>query len=422
MARKLASVQIITALHPIEGADRIELADVLGWHVVVKKGDVKVGDHVVYFEIDSILPYQKYEEFAFLEKTKGRIKTQKLRGVYSQGLVIPFNQLPEFMEERYYATGIGWDNLCEPGKDLTEELGVTKWDPEAELTPSMMKQKGGGKAFPSWVTKTDETRLQNVWPEYQQVKAGIETCRAEAKAQHPEWTEEQLENHLKRVVYSVTEKVDGTSCTIAVTRKGNSKISWYERLWRWILSLCGVKGSSIAWKYIRQVCSRNLVVSDGTDNSTAGGFYDTVNQKYGNVVNKIMNFMELHPEYKWVAIQGEILGPGIQKNKYKLKGCIWKVFNVQYEKTDGTLVRHASWYELIAFTNAFGLEHVDRLPDVEDKLFGNNITSIDDVVALSEGDSVLQPGQTREGIVVRFYPEDISWKCISPKFLVKNDA
>lgn len=83
--RKLASIQKIKALEPIEGADAIERAQVLGWSVVVKKGDFKVDDFIVYCEIDSIMP--KREEFSFLEKAKYRIKTIRLRGQISSGII-----------------------------------------------------------------------------------------------------------------------------------------------------------------------------------------------------------------------------------------------------------------------------------------------------------------------------------------------
>jgi RNA ligase (TIGR02306 family) len=89
--RKLASIQRVIALRPIENADAIEVADILGWHVVVKKGEFKVGDLCVYCEIDSILPER--EEFEFLRPRKFRIRTIKLRGQISQGVCFPLSVL-----------------------------------------------------------------------------------------------------------------------------------------------------------------------------------------------------------------------------------------------------------------------------------------------------------------------------------------
>ena len=91
--RKLATIQEIEIINPIVGKDRIGLATMkgLGWHVIVNKEDIHVGDKVVYFEIDSILPKIPY--FSFLEKQKYRIKTLKLAGCVSQGLCIPLRDV-----------------------------------------------------------------------------------------------------------------------------------------------------------------------------------------------------------------------------------------------------------------------------------------------------------------------------------------
>lgn len=146
MERKLASVQKIADLAPIPGADRIEVATVLGWKCVVKKGEFEVGDPCVYFEIDSVLP--EIEPFEFLRDRKFRVKTMKLRGQISQGLAIPLDTLSlngSFVE----------------GDDVTSLLGVTKYDPVIS-TPGMnlgsKVQRGG---LPWFVPKTDEIRIQS---------------------------------------------------------------------------------------------------------------------------------------------------------------------------------------------------------------------------------------------------------------------
>ena len=101
--RKLASIQTITNIEPIENADAIELAHVLGWQCVVKKNEVAIGDKVVYFEIDSFLPIRP--EFEFLRGSSYRnsellgegfkLKTMKFRGQISQGLVLPISIFKE---------------------------------------------------------------------------------------------------------------------------------------------------------------------------------------------------------------------------------------------------------------------------------------------------------------------------------------
>lgn len=186
MERKLATIRKITNITPIEGADKIELVTVGGWKVVAAK-DVnhKVGDLVVYCEIDSFLPIK--EEFEFLRKssykklsdgTEGfRLKTIKLRGQVSQGLILPIKELSIFQ----FASS---SNLSE-GDDVTDILGITKYEPPipAELAG---KVKGG---FPHFIPKTDEERVQNLSKEYD------------------EW---KLQSKHK---FYVTEKLDGSSAT-----------------------------------------------------------------------------------------------------------------------------------------------------------------------------------------------------------------
>ena len=162
MERKLATVRKITDIRPIEGADMIELAIVDGWNVVVAKNvGHKVGDMVVYCEIDSFLPIR--EEFEFLRKSSYkkmgdqegfRLRTIKLRGQISQGLIIPMSIFGDF----------GW--TAYEGLDVTKRLGIVKYEPPipAEL---FGKVKGG---FPSFLHKTDEERVQNLVKEYEEYK------------------------------------------------------------------------------------------------------------------------------------------------------------------------------------------------------------------------------------------------------------
>lgn len=181
MERKLASIKKINNIQPIEGADMIELAVVDGWKVVVAKNvGHKIGDMVIYCEIDSFLPIK--EEFEFLRKssyrklvdgTEGfRLKTIKLRGQISQGLILPMSVI-EYTNVDF-----------EVGMDVTNLLGVTKYEPPipAELSG---KVKG---LFPSFLRKTDEERIQNLTKEYEEYKS------------------------LGRKFY-VTEKLDGSSAT-----------------------------------------------------------------------------------------------------------------------------------------------------------------------------------------------------------------
>jgi len=168
--RKLASVQRIIKLESIPNADAIEKATVLGWQLVVKKGEFKINDLCVYVEIDSVLP--EMPVFEFLRNKQFRIRTIKLRGQISQGICFPIGILPE---------GI----IVEEGLDVTAVLGIVKYEPPvpAELAGIM---KG---PFPSFIPKTDETRVQVL--------------------------QELLDAHKGKQCY-ITEKVDGTSVTYFV--------------------------------------------------------------------------------------------------------------------------------------------------------------------------------------------------------------
>ena len=128
--RKLASIQRIWQIEPIEGADRIELAHVLGWQCVVNKGQFQPMDLAVYFEVDSFLPVR--EEFEFMRASSYRktdimgegfrLRTMKFRGQISQGLLLPVGMFPEIPEE------------AELGMDVTEILGVRKWEIEERIS------------------------------------------------------------------------------------------------------------------------------------------------------------------------------------------------------------------------------------------------------------------------------------------------
>lgn len=177
--RKLASIQTVDALTPIPGADAIEVAHVLGWKLVVNKGNFKVGDKCVYFEVDSYLPVDD-KRYEFLRSSSYRnnefmgegfrIRTITLRGQLSQGLALPLSQFPE----------LGDVNV---GDDVSEALRVKKWD-MPEVTGPVGTQKG---LKPYGIPTTDETRVQSM---------------------------DVLRTALLGKPYYISTKMDGTSCTI----------------------------------------------------------------------------------------------------------------------------------------------------------------------------------------------------------------
>lgn len=150
--RKLASIQRIWKIEPIDGADRIELAHVLGWQCVVNKGQFQEMDLAVYFEVDSFLPVAP--EFEFLQASSYRktdimgegfrLRTMKFRGQISQGLLLPVRVFPVIPDD------------VELGTDVTELLGVKKWEIEERITT------GGTMigTLPYDIPHTDETRVQ----------------------------------------------------------------------------------------------------------------------------------------------------------------------------------------------------------------------------------------------------------------------
>ena len=183
--RKLASIQRIWKIDPIPGAERIELAHVLGWQCVVNKGQFQTGDLAVYFEIDSFLPVRDVFEFmraSSYRKTdimgEGfRLRTMRFRGEISQGLLLPLSQFPEI-------TG-----RPELGQNVSELLGVRKWEIEERATT-------GGTVMgnlPRDIPHTDETRVQEN-PELIQAFAGLE--------------------------YYITTKMDGSSHSLGLDEDG----------------------------------------------------------------------------------------------------------------------------------------------------------------------------------------------------------
>ena len=221
--RELVTIREIDSISPIEGADRIELARVGGWTVVVGRGDFAPGDRCVYFELDSFLDTAD-PRFAFLasggERTTadGRtgvaIKTARLRGVFSQGLAMPLQLFPEL------------DGL-DPSTNLAELIGVTKWEPPvpADLAADVI----GG--FPSeFARKTDSERVQNLGDAYAKLRSAAD------------WV--------------ATEKIDGSSATFGMT---SQQLRVSGRNWEYAES-----NANVMWSL-----ARSLRLEDLLDNGWA---------------------------------------------------------------------------------------------------------------------------------------------------------
>ena len=366
MGRKLASVQKVKAIRPIEGADRIEVVQVLNWDCVASKGQYHVGDLVIYFEIDSLLP--DIPAFEFLKKSawsqklnKYKISTHKFRNQISQGLVMPITQLREIYNA-INGTSISSIDYDE-GDDLTALLKIEKYEPPVSNGPL------GEIINHEWyVPKTDEERIQvcaeNVLPEY-------------IKREQNEWY--------------ASIKLDGTSCTAGLFDDAfliGGRTQWYK--------------------------DENM--------------YTTTVKKYGDIEAKAREYLDATGVY--AVFQGELCGPGIQGNKLGLKEKEWFIFNVfvsttgkydSYEKLD--------LIGMLAMCERFGLKHIPIIDD-EYKFSFDGYSNTDEIVngLLSYVDNFkyrtyfedASPNQVAEGLVFRLNDMTNSFKVVSNKFLLKG--
>jgi RNA ligase (TIGR02306 family) len=334
MERKLVSIQEVVAVEPIAGADNIMQARVMGWTVVIKKGELAPGDRCVFFEIDSVLPDgPAWSEF--LRARKFRVRTLKLRGVLSQGLALPVSILE------------GGD-VPEIGVDIRDRLGVTKFEPEL---PDSREMAGG---FPALVPKTDEIRLQSA--------LGV------------------LDEIAGRDFYVAT-KLDGSSATY-------------------------FKGPGGSEGFV--ACSRNWALRRGRNDVWRAA------ERY--------RLDEVLPEY--LAVQGELCGPGIQKNRLGLTELDLFIFSA-YDARRGAFL---GYHELVETCARLGLKMVP----VEKVVTGDEARgyahTLDGWLAAAAG---LYPGtkNRKEGIVVRPLEEQpsavlggrMSFKVINNDFLLKDE-
>ena len=332
--RKMATLRVIDAIGPIEGADAIEVATVGGWKVVVKKGEFTVGDRAVYCEIDSWIPTElapflsKGKEPREFEGVKGeRLRTVKLRGQLSQGLLLNLD------------AALPGTNSFQDGDDVSDVLNIRKWE-----MPMNAQLAGLVKGtFPSQIPKTDQERVQNL---------NKEIAAAEG------------------MVFEVTEKLEGSSMTCYL--------------------IDGEFG----------VCSRNMDLKRDENNAFwAAAIREDIEAK----------MRDTGPDAQF-AIQGELIGPGIQNNIYKKSGTEFYVFDV-YNIQTGEYLTPVFRRALI---ERMGLNHVP--------LINPNypiVASIDGLLEAAEGASVLSPMRIeREGIVFKQVDGGMTFKAISNKYLL----
>lgn len=337
--RKLATIRKIDAIKPIEGADAIELAVLGGWQTVVKKNEYRVGDLAVYLEIDSWVPTElapflsKGKEPRVFNGVKGeRLRTVKLRGALSQGLLISRD------------IALPMTNNFVEGDDVTEILGIQKWERPvpAELVGVM---KG---SFPSFIPKTDQERAQNLVAE---IVAANEIG----------------------MKFEITEKLEGSSMTV--------------------------------YRYQGEfgVCSRNIDLKRDENNS----FWKVAIEEDIDA-----RMMSIDPYWDF-AIQGELVGPGIQGNIYGLSKPMFFVFDV-YDIQAGRYLDPLARRELI---ERMELNHVPVLAATAEMYDTLGITDIPQLLKFAEGKSALKEVE-REGVVFKQVDGGMTFKVISNQYLM----
>lgn len=376
--RKLGRVEKIDSLHPIEGADRIEIAMIGGWQVVVQKGLHQVGNLVAYFEVDSLLPTDN-PAFASLTsisskllfeidgKPYARIKTIKLRGQISQGYIVPLNDL----------------NICtvgEAGTDLTQELGILKYEgrEEREMNNAGTKknsQAPGTMPFPSFIPKTDQNRVQNIYPRYREAADSGELFEKSFKLDGSSMTAYMYNgvNYVasRNVAFNLQVQNKGLKQTLKDFIMQVKKVGWKRAKW------------------VDQIPAANNAFTQAAKNSGA--------------------LLALAKENRNIAIQGELVGPKIQQNFEGVDSNQYFVYDVYLidEK------RYMLPNQRVEFCKRHKLNHVPVAGIV--KLHEN----CKDCIADADGPSGLN-GKYREGYVYKSMARDFSFKVISNSYLLKE--
>lgn len=332
--RKLASLQEVNDIKKIPDADKICAYGILGWYVVDQIGKYKIGDKVIYLEIDSWVPdiiapfltKEGYYPKVFNNVPGQRLKTIKLRGQFSQGLILP-PSIDKTIEK--YAI---------VDDDLTDFLGVQKYEIISE--GNELNQKG---LFPRFIPKTDEERIQNLTKRY---------------------------DSFKSLEFEITEKLDGSSLTVY---SNNNEFG---------------------------ICSRNFELKPDADN-----WYTNEIRKFEDLQSK---FTSLNRN---LAIQGEIIGKGIQGNKYKFNSSKLFVFNI-FDIDKQTYLDRKERVELCCY---FGMNHV---PTVYTD-FGIH-TDMPGLIKSADGYSELNQKTRREGLMFKCISDkNVHFKITSQEFLMK---
>lgn len=393
--RKLVTVRKINNIEPIPGADAIEVATVDGWKLVVKKGEFQIGDLCVYFEIDSFLP-KSDSRFEFIMRSGVRtfegieghkLSTIKLRGQISQGLALPVSLFIKDFIDSDFDKGQEPCEFFTPGQDLTELLGIKKWEPV--ISADLAGQVEG--AFPSFIRKTDQERCQNLKLEifgYEDTFEEIDVSKIPAegiKSMIEKGDLVTIDGVQKRVhkakadinaEYEVTLKLDGTSVT------------YFHR--------DGKIGA----------CSRNLQLKINEENSGNSIVRMFIDSGLAEAIKHLGN----------IAIQGELMGPGIQNNREGFKETQFFVFDIQNIDTGkyfDPMTRYLTVSELIS--NNVKIKHVPIISQRANLSRNFGINDIDGLLKFAERKSINH--NVAEGVVFKRSDGAFSFKAISNRYL-----
>lgn len=391
--RKLASIRKIAEIKPIPDADKICAYRVDGWWVVDQVGKYSVDDLVIYLEVDSWVPTElapflsKAQEPREYNGVKGeRLRTIKLRGQVSQGLLLPVewhgdrDKFPCILVFKH-EDGIGFHRQVSPDDDVTEALGIQKW--EAPISAQLQGQAVG--MFPtSLIPKTDQERIQNCFGDIAERDGKNLTKKVwNSETQILEEHDVVFSEDFQKPTYEVTMKLDGSSMT----------------LFRWEGQL--------------RVCSRNLEMKISEEN------------KDNTFVAMALKYGESVPE--GFAFQGEVMGPGIQGNREGFKEhhfFVFDIFDIQKHEYLAPFKRRELLEDLRVMNACSGthfngppFDTPEHVPVLETEAHAPE--SVDAGLALAEGPSINH--KVREGLVWKCNEDpSFSFKAISNKFLLSG--
>lgn len=312
--RELVYLVYVDAIEPIPGRDFTECAVVGGWKTLVKKGQFKPGDIGIYFEIDSKVPER--EPFTFLEKYHYKIKTQKFKTFYSQGLLMH----PDDFGWPYAADNSGvyvngkFCTIDDESRFLTKQLEVTyavaednnrkassvdKYKKMAQRHPELFKKK-----WVRWMMKREWGKkvMFLFFGKAKDKKTGFPTHFPYVKKTDQERCENMKWVLEDKTPFIVTQKCDGSSGTYILERKPFGRFEFY-------------------------VCSRNVRQLDENQKCFyEENYYWEIAKKY-KIEDFLKAFLKDNPNIRYACLQGEICSPKIQGNPHKLSETHFYAFH-----------------------------------------------------------------------------------------------